>query len=674
MSGDELNSSDTDTEITNEDKKNKIKENELLNNLKYDYQQFEIEDFYNCYLSKNKKINMKPIYQRNFSWNKDKQDLFIDSIINNYIIPPIILIQLENEEYEYECIDGQHRLCVIKHFIESKPIDLEKPHYIRYHRIEGDKTYNVLYDDRENIKKYIKFKSFFTQIEKKKFNKRNLTILKISNYDVKNKDGMERLKKNMFLRLQNGEKVSTIDKFKNIDKPIINALNSYMLLEYNTFSDDTSDWNKLLSILEIPIKQKNSINTKRNFLKIFIIVSLLIIHEKSFNIGSYMDMNILKYIEEEQSVFKKDISVETWKKYIEKLKTFIIDFYKYNVKQTHKYLNKNIIFIILFQYINDQNKYDIYKTNIIKIIELYNNNKNFNYKEENDKQIDYTDFKNFVNEIDKEIKTINPNYNTIDNKQNTNNDKSSTKIINDNNKIYKENREILEKYYNQEHNKSQYADYMKIIKKNILSNKDLTKNDISKVIYEFDNKKSILADTLDNFITHFENEYQIDENILCFDDICIIVEEINIGNKRIMKSYDQRKFIEKFKNYIGIKENLLDHYVDILINYYNCQFNKNENNFIKKKDKKQNIPKVLKDNVWNKYIGVETGQTKCLCCKTNNITQANFHCAHVISEANGGTLNIDNLRPICSNCNLSMGVDNMYTFMNKCGFDKDKFI
>jgi len=446
MSDNEPYSSDSDTEISNEEMKNKIKENELLNNLKYDYQQFEIEDFYNCYLSKNKKINMKPIYQRNFSWNKDKQDLFIDSIINNYIIPPIILIKLENEEYEYECIDGQHRLCVIKHFIESIPIDPEKPHYIRYHRIEGDKTYNVLYDDRENIKKYIKLKSFFTPIEKRKFNTRTLTILKISNYDIKNKDGMERLKKNMFLRLQNGEKVSNVDKFKNIDKPIINAMNSYVLLEYNTFTNDNSDWNKLLTILDIPIKQKNSINAKRNFLKIFIIICLLIIHEKSLNIGSYMDLNILKYIEEEQSIFKKDISVDIWKKCIEELKTFMIDFYKYFIKQTHKYLHKNILYIILFQYINDKCKYDIYKTNIIKIIDLYNKNDKINYKEKNDKQIDWTDFKNFVNEIDKEIKFINPNYNIIDKKDNIYNNNNNNKIINNNNETYRKNKEILEKF------------------------------------------------------------------------------------------------------------------------------------------------------------------------------------------------------------------------------------
>lgn len=663
--------SDSDTEISNEEIKNKIKENELLNNLVYKYQQFEIKDFYDSYLIKEKKINLKPIYQRNFSWNSSKQDLFIDSIINNYIIPPIILIELEKEEYEYECIDGQHRLCVIKHFIESKPIDSEKPHYIRYQRIDGDKVYNVLYDDKENINKYIRNKSYFTNDEIKKFNKREITILKISNYDIKNKNGMERLKKNMFIRLQNGERVSSIDKFKNIDRPIINALNFYCLLDYNTYKNDNSEWNKILFILDQPLKQKNSNTSKIKFLHIFIIVCLLLIHEKSFDIGSYMDMNILKYIEEEHSVFKKDISMDTWKNCIEKFKFFIIDFYEYFIKQTHKYLDKNIIYVILFQYINNRNKYDIYKTNVIDIISIYNNNKDFKYKEQHNKQIDYTDFKNFVSEIDEKIKDINPNYNITVNKcSNSTNTKIEKPVIK-NNQIYKKNKEILTDYYNKNHNNSQYADYIKTIKKNIQNNNELTENDIKKVIYEYNNKKSILADTSENFINKFEEMYQIDEDILSNEnDIKFIVDQINIENKLIMESLDSRKFIDKFKNFINFKDNFTDKYVEILMEYHKNISDKNKCDNDEKPKKKQPIAKVLKDNVWNKYIGIDIGQTNCLCCKTNKISQHNFHCGHYISESKGGKTDIDNLRPICSNCNLSMGTQNMNLFMERCGFTK----
>ena len=44
--------------LTNEEKNNRIKENELLKNLKYEYQSYEIRDFYDFYLTKEKKINL----------------------------------------------------------------------------------------------------------------------------------------------------------------------------------------------------------------------------------------------------------------------------------------------------------------------------------------------------------------------------------------------------------------------------------------------------------------------------------------------------------------------------------------------------------------------------------------------------------------------------------------
>ena len=77
---------------------------------------------------------------------------------------------------------------------------------------------------------------------------------------------------------------------------------------------------------------------------------------------------------------------------------------------------------------------------------------------------------------------------------------------------------------------------------------------------------------------------------------------------------------------------------------------------------KQTISHTLKIKCWDTHIGVDIGRTKCLCCNHNYITQHNFHCGHVIAEANGGTLDIDNLRPICSACNNSMRTRNMNEF------------
>lgn len=86
--------------------------------------------------------------------------------------------------------------------------------------------------------------------------------------------------------------------------------------------------------------------------------------------------------------------------------------------------------------------------------------------------------------------------------------------------------------------------------------------------------------------------------------------------------------------------------------------------------KKKNIPKTLRSDVWDRYIGLDIGRTKCLCCRRKNITQFDFHCGHVVAEVKGGNTNVDNLRPICSNCNLSMGVKNMNDFIREFGYDR----
>ncbi len=86
-----------------------------------------------------------------------------------------------------------------------------------------------------------------------------------------------------------------------------------------------------------------------------------------------------------------------------------------------------------------------------------------------------------------------------------------------------------------------------------------------------------------------------------------------------------------------------------------------------KKIRKKNIPVALKRKVWSRWIGEEIGKTKCFCCKLTEITQLNFSCGHIVAEANGGSLNIENLRPICTSCNSSMGTQNMNDFIKTYG-------
>jgi 5-methylcytosine-specific restriction endonuclease McrA len=83
----------------------------------------------------------------------------------------------------------------------------------------------------------------------------------------------------------------------------------------------------------------------------------------------------------------------------------------------------------------------------------------------------------------------------------------------------------------------------------------------------------------------------------------------------------------------------------------------------KTKTKKKHIPSTIKRLVWNSHIGEEIGKAKCLCCKITDITQLSFNCGHIIAESNGGQIIVSNLKPICQNCNSSMGTRNMNEFM-----------
>jgi hypothetical protein len=91
----------------------------------------------------------------------------------------------------------------------------------------------------------------------------------------------------------------------------------------------------------------------------------------------------------------------------------------------------------------------------------------------------------------------------------------------------------------------------------------------------------------------------------------------------------------------------------------------NPDSIVAKKVKKMSIPHSRKTEVWNKYIGKEQGESKCLCCKERDISAREFVTGHVIPEKDGGTIDLDNLRPVCAPCNASMGTKNMRIYVRE---------
>jgi hypothetical protein len=87
--------------------------------------------------------------------------------------------------------------------------------------------------------------------------------------------------------------------------------------------------------------------------------------------------------------------------------------------------------------------------------------------------------------------------------------------------------------------------------------------------------------------------------------------------------------------------------------------------------RKANIPAAVRRTVWNTYIGEDIGRTECYIGCKNKITQLTFECGHIEAESKGGLTIVENLRPICSSCNRSMGTRNMHDFMKTFGFKGD---
>jgi hypothetical protein len=146
---------------------------------------------------------------------------------------------------------------------------------------------------------------------------------------------------------------------------------------------------------------------------------------------------------------------------------------------------------------------------------------------------------------------------------------------------------------------------------------------------------------------HFDEKIKNEEQV---------IKEIKKEEEEVIKDIKkEEEVIKEIKNEEVIKEIKNEEVIK--------EIKKEEEEVIKEiKYKKRNIPIAVKISVWNKYIGEEIGKTKCLCCNDRFITQMQFHCGHIISEINGGKTNINNLKPICSTCNFSMGRKNMHEF------------
>ena len=359
--------SESESEIELDSDEAKLK---MLKNLKYDFASYEIKYIYETYLKNETELDLSPSYQREFTWSDEKQDLFIDSVVNNYIIPPIILIKLNGKKgCRYECMDGQHRLTVLKHYIEGKPINKDSPHYIRYVKKEDDKNINVYYKENDREISSKENHRVMNNDELSAFNDKKLIVIKISNFDKNMDETFDKIKNEMFLRLQKGERVNCTDMIRNHDNPLINTLRTYNLLKYKTYETNET-YKRLPDILQC--------NTKKIPLKLkcyiyFLIRSMIFIKEDKFDVGNISDSVINDDFLKKNSDrfnFEQDKCVE----YVEKFKKFISRVYKMREQEELPKFNEYFLLILLKIYLEEKDKLN-------ETLEIYDKIKEYNSEE-----------------------------------------------------------------------------------------------------------------------------------------------------------------------------------------------------------------------------------------------------------------------------------------------------
>lgn len=137
-------------------------------------------------LSQLNQINLSPKYQREFVWNKEKQDHLIYSILQRWPIPSIYLIQCdENGSCKYEVLDGKQRLTTILKFV----------------------TNDLKLDDTETLSNTLSVETLFSKAPYTYQNLRNkhqVDNYQFHQYTLSGKWSSLDIEQ-MFTRLQNGE-------------------------------------------------------------------------------------------------------------------------------------------------------------------------------------------------------------------------------------------------------------------------------------------------------------------------------------------------------------------------------------------------------------------------------------------------------------------------------------
>jgi len=330
--------------------------------LNLDTQFVSVRNIYNEYLKDNL-INLRPEYQRQFSWNDDQINLFIDSLIKGFIVPSIVLLEKEDElmHYDYECVDGQHRLNVIKRFIENKVLYKVKKKngrtYDKYYYTDGE----VFCDEKRGVQ----------QLDKK--NKKLFDSAKIPVFIVKGYVDDNTIR-DIFVRLQNGSKVSLFSKLKNKEHPLLDFIRDNSIMNNHKIKKLSSIFKYNFRLNEV--EQNNEEETKqiceRKQKKLLFFISRIfyLYKNRSSPDFSIAGLNIGLNIEKSLTNKTPNLMMQPEKviEFYEQFEIFLL-FLNYD----GSIIYNEYMFLILWKYYLNNGENNIYKLSQKDIINKYNN-------------------------------------------------------------------------------------------------------------------------------------------------------------------------------------------------------------------------------------------------------------------------------------------------------------
>jgi hypothetical protein len=169
------------------------------------------------------KTEIRPVYQRDIRWTQDNMCLFVAHILRKGILNgAVMLYKLQGAERpdgsrtEWECVDGQHRIFTVYHYINSLPVNLpgKRPFLISWQHTDETTgaTTHVFFKETEDTRRFAATGhavDYMTEEERDDFTTYEIDVKKISEPLTLDQ------RRDLFLAAQRGVPVRGSDLLKN---------------------------------------------------------------------------------------------------------------------------------------------------------------------------------------------------------------------------------------------------------------------------------------------------------------------------------------------------------------------------------------------------------------------------------------------------------------------------